>query len=72
MILNELYEPSKPGYQDQEDDKSTLTLGDLRKTKLTLRQLNKLRRLVDVRNFEMRENLKKVKTQYAPPPQPMM
>ena len=71
MILNELYEPSKPGYQDQEDDESRITLDDLRKTKLTLRQLNKLRRLIDVRNFEMKENLKKVKTQYAPPPQPM-
>ena len=72
MILNELYEPSKPGYQDQEDDKSSLKLGELRKTKLTLRQLNKLRRLIDVRNFEMKQNLKKVKAQYAPPLQPMM
>jgi len=72
MILSELYEPSKPGYQSQEDDESRIALSDLRKTKLTLRQLNKLRRLMDVRNFEMKENLKKVKTQYAPPPQQMM
>ena len=72
MILSELYDPAKAGFQSQEDDKSTITLGDLRKTRLTLRQLNKLRKLIDVRNFELSQSLKKVKTQYSPPPQPMM
>ncbi|SVD59399.1 uncharacterized protein METZ01_LOCUS412253, partial [marine metagenome] len=40
MILQELYN-KYPGYQDENDDQSKPTLGDLRKTKLTLRQLNK-------------------------------
>ena len=44
----------------------------LRKTKLTLRQLNKLRKMHDVREYEFKEKLKQVKTQYAPPAQPVV
>jgi hypothetical protein len=44
----------------------------LRKTKLTLRQINKLRRLNDVRAYEFKEKLKRVQTQYAPPAQPLV
>jgi len=72
MILNELYDPAEEGYQDQEDDKSRVTLDDLRKTKLTLRQINKLRRLNDIRNYEKKEKIVLIKQQYSPPPQPMM
>jgi hypothetical protein len=35
---------------------------------LTLRQLNKLRQMQDVRSWEFKEKLKKVKKQYAPAP----
>ena len=41
MILNELYD-KHPGYQDANDDMSKARIGDLRKTKLTLKQSNKL------------------------------
>lgn len=71
MILNELYERKPEGYQDVSQDNSQPQLGDLRKTKLTLAQLNKLRRLNDVRSFEFKEKLKKVQRQYAPPAQPL-
>lgn len=72
MILNELYERSPSAYQDVAQDNSQPRLGDLRKTKLTLRQINKLRRMNDVRSFEFKEKIKRVRQQYAPPAQPLM
>ena len=71
MILNELYDRSPAAYQDLSQDNTQPRLGDLRKTKLTLRQINKLRRMNDVRSYEFKEKLKKVKVQYAPPAQPI-
>ena len=68
MILNEFYNKEPEAYQDLEQDNSQLELGDLRKTHLTLRQLNKLRRMNDVRMVEYKEKLKLVRQQYAPPP----
>ena len=72
MILNELYQREPGAYQDLQADNTQPRLGDLRKTKLTLRQINKLRRLNDVRQFEFSEKIKKVQKQYAPPAQPAM
>jgi len=72
MILNELYQRSPGAYQDVAQDNSQPRLGDLRKTKLTLKQINKLRRLNDVRQYEFSEKLKKIQTQYAPPAQPVV
>jgi len=68
MILNEIYEKSPAAYQDLNQDNSQIKLGDLRKTRLTLRQLNKLRQMQDVRGYEYKEKLKLVRQQYAPPP----
>jgi len=68
MILNEIYEKSPSAYQDLGQDNSQIKLGDLRKTRLTLRQLNKLRQMNDVRSYEYKEKLKLVRQQYAPPP----
>ena len=68
MILNEMYERSPEGYQDLSQDNSQPQLDNLRKTRLTLRQLNKLRQMQDVSSFEDKEKLKSVKKQYAPPP----
>ncbi len=72
MILNEIYQPTPDGYQDVAQDNSQPQLGDLRKTKLTLRQINKLRRLNDVRAYEFEQKLKQVQRQYAPPAQPLV
>jgi hypothetical protein len=72
MILNELYDRSPAAYQDVAQDNSQPRLGDLRKTKLTLRQINKLRRMNDVRSYEFKEKLKRVQQQYAPPAQPVL
>jgi hypothetical protein len=71
MILLELYEKSPAAYQDVAQDNSQPRLHDLRKSKLTLRQINRLRQLNDIRQYEFKEKLKQIQTQYAPPPQPM-
>jgi hypothetical protein len=72
MILNEIYEKSPQAYQDVAQDNTQPRLGDLRKTKLTLKQLNKLRKMNDTRTFEYNEKLKLIRKQYAPPAQPAM
>lgn len=72
MNLFEFFEAPKEGYQDVEDDNTQPQIGELRKTKLTLKQINKLRQMNDVRAFEYQENIKKVKKQYSPPAQPAL
>lgn len=64
MILNELYD-KQPGYQDENDDHSKARIGDLRKTKLTLKQLNKLRIMNDVRTYEQTQKAKRIQRQYS-------
>jgi hypothetical protein len=66
MILQEVFEKEEDAYYDPEDDNSQLKLSDLRKTKLTLLQLNKLRKMNDVRAYEQAEKIKYVQAQYAP------
>jgi hypothetical protein len=71
MILNELFQREPEGYQDISQDNSQPKEGQLRKTRLTLRQLSKLRQMNDVRQFEYKEKLKDIRKQYAPPPAPL-
>ena len=68
MILNELYHREPEAYQDVAQDNSQPQLGDLRKARLTLRQIRKLRQMNDVRSYEYKEKLKLIRQQYAPPP----
>jgi hypothetical protein len=72
MILNELYERSPEAYQDLSQDNSQTNLNSLRKTRLTLRQLNKLRQMNDVRSYEYKEKLKDIRKQYGAVPAPAM
>ena len=69
MILTELFQKQPAGYQDVSQDNSQPQQGQLRKTRLTLKQLSKLRQMSDVRQYEYREKLKDIKKQYAPPAQ---
>ena len=71
MLLNEFFKKDPAAYQDLKQDNSQPELGDLRKSRLTLRQLNKLRMMNDIRMVEYKEKLKLIKQQYQPPPQPM-
>lgn len=70
MILTEFWKKQPEAYQDLPQDNSQPQLGDLRKSRLTLRQLNKLRKMNDVRTYEYKEKLKLIRQQYgqvAPP-----
>lgn len=71
MMLQEFWDKEPEAYQDLSQDNSQVQIDDLRKSRLTLRQLNKLRKMNDVRAYEYKEKLKLVKQQYAPPPQPL-
>jgi len=71
MKLFEFYDATADGYQEQKDDNSVPELGELRKTKLTLKQISKLRRMYDLRNYEKNQDLKRIQAQFAPPPPQM-
>jgi hypothetical protein len=68
MKLTEMFDPPISGYQEVDKDNSKPTWKASRKTKLTLKQLNKLRRMLDVRAYERKLHLKKVKKQYGSKP----
>lgn len=72
MLLQEFWHKDPDNYQDLAQDNSQPQLGDLRKTHLTLRQLNKLRRMNDVRQVEYKDKLKLIRQQYAVPVAPAM
>ena len=72
MILTEFWQKEPEAYQDTAQDNSQPQLGDLRKTRLTLRQLNKLRKMNDIRAVEYKEKIKLIRKQYEPPAQPAM
>lgn len=72
MNLNEVFQDlPTDARQTEKDDNTALKLSDLRKTKLTISQLNRLRIMNDVRKLEHEQDLKRVKEQYkiaVPPP----
>ena len=68
MLLNEMFNEYPEAYRDVQSDQTVLKFGDIRKTKLTLAQINLLRRMNDHRKIEYAEKIKKVKQQYGAPP----
>ena len=67
MKLFEMFDPATAGYQDVSADNSKPKWRESRKTKLTLRQIRKLRKMNDVRNYEKASYLKKINAQYSQP-----
>lgn len=65
MKLLEMFDPPVVGYQDVNQDNSKPTWRTSRKTKLTLKQIRKLRKMIDVRNYERKLHLDKVREQYS-------
>ena len=64
-ILDLFEEDSAPQeYRDEKNDNTALKLSDLRKTRLSLEQINHMRIMNDVRKVEHEEKLKKVNKQY--------
>lgn len=60
----EIFDEAPKGYQTQDDDNTPLKLSDLRKTKLTLAQINRLRIMNDIRKLENEQKLETVQAQY--------
>jgi hypothetical protein len=63
-ILLEL-DSQVPGMQDVGDDNSTKYAR--RQTRLTLKQINKLRKMNDIREYEKEAKLKNIRAQYGTP-----
>ena len=66
MNLIEMFDDT-PGYRTEKDDNTSLKLSDVRKTQLTLTQLNRLRIMNDVRKLEHEQDLEKIRSQYKAP-----
>jgi hypothetical protein len=69
MQLFEMFDAPINGMQDVNDDNSKPTWRTSRKTKLTLSQIRKLRKMLDVRNYEKKKYLENVRTQYGAKPE---
>jgi hypothetical protein len=67
MNIIDIFETNSEGRRTESEDNTALTQSDLRKTKLTLAQLNKLRIMNDVRRLEHEEKVESVKKQYSAP-----
>jgi|TARA_R110000772_G_scaffold56267_2_gene128169 hypothetical protein len=72
MILRELYyfdkqtmEPVEDNRYNAEDDSSVVSLGDTRKTRLTLRDINKARRAEESHNKEATIDLNYIRAMYG-------
>lgn len=77
MLLNEFIyfntdepEMTDKGRYDPYSDSSVIKSSDLRKSRLTLRMLNRLRKAGDAREREQKEELELVRTMYATPQEP--
>jgi len=70
MFLAEMFMDQNSEYQDLSKDQSQTKITDLRKTRLTLAQINQLRKMNDQRNVERNEDLVKVRKIYGQPAQP--
>ena len=67
MILNELFTKQPEEMHDTSRDNSTLKYEDSRKTRLTLAQINRLRKMNDMRALEHEQEMAFVRKMYAPP-----
>lgn len=70
MFLSEMFSDRNSEYQDLSKDQSQTKMTDLRKTRLTLAQINQLRKMNDQRNVEKAEHLIKIRKQYGAPAAP--
>ncbi len=70
MRLHEMFDDNLPGYRSEKEDNTPLKLSDLRKTKLTLKQINRLRNMNDVRRLEHEQKIETIQKQFAPPAEP--
>jgi hypothetical protein len=67
MNILEIFDSNPTGYSTEKEDNTVPKLSDLRKTKLTIKQLNRLRIMNDVRKLEHEQKVENVKNQYKQP-----
>jgi hypothetical protein len=67
MLLNEIFAKPQPGFDNQAEDQSIPKLHDVRKTRLTLAQINSLRLMNDIRKFEKESKIEEIQRQYGQP-----
>ena len=67
MLLFDLENPQAKE-EKQYQDSTTAMKTDTRKTRLTLEQLSKLRKLSDLKSVEYQESVKEIRRQFAPAP----
>jgi hypothetical protein len=76
MILLELFgqmeEKEDDGHYDPESDQTIVKKDDTRKTRLTLKQINKLRKISELRASEKLQDADKYQKQYGATPEPAM
>lgn len=75
MILRELFyfnnensEMSSDEHYDSSNDKNVIKKGDTRKIRLTLKQINQLRRASDQHYIDQEKDVESISTMYAQPP----
>lgn len=75
MILRELFyfnqeteDMTADNHYDPSQDKNVLNKGDTRKTRLTLKQINQLRRASDQHYLDQERDVETISTMYAQPP----
>lgn len=76
MILRELFYFNKEDQElsqdddryDSENDHNVMKLDDTRKIRLTLKQINKLRRASDQHYLDQERDVESISTMYAQPP----
>jgi len=65
--LNEdLFDKFQIGFSDPAEDNTQIDKSKLRQTRLTLMQINKMRRMNDARNYETEKKLSLIRSQYGP------
>lgn len=68
MILNEMFREYAKEYQDLTKDNSQIKYTDTRKTRLTLDQINRLRKMNDMRALEHAKEMALVQQMYGAQP----
>lgn len=69
MYLHEMEQEELGAYYDPNADNTKLDYEDSRKTRLTLRHINKLRTMNDLRAVEVNQKKEKIRKQYGAAPE---
>lgn len=72
MNLFEFYNQYPEEFNNKTDDSTKIEFEDSRKTRLTLKQIQQLRKMNDARSVEKQNEIKKLKKIYGAPAEPAM